>query len=104
MAQFDVYENVNKESKRSVPFLLDIQADLLDSLSTSVVVPLVAASVMGKAAAHLHPIFKVKRVSVVMSTAELAGVPISTVGPKVGSLATKRGEIIAALDFLISGF
>jgi toxin CcdB len=39
-----------------------------------------------------------------MSTAELAGIPIRLLGKKVGSLVDGRGEIIAALDFLFSGY
>ena len=48
MAQFDVFENPNKETNQVVPYLLDVQADLLDTLSTRIVVPLVAASAMGR--------------------------------------------------------
>ncbi len=42
MAQFDVFENPNEETKQAIPFLLDVQAELLDVLSTRVVVPLIA--------------------------------------------------------------
>lgn len=47
MAQFDVFENPNKATNQAIPYLLDVQADLLDSLSTRVVVPFLAASAMG---------------------------------------------------------
>jgi toxin CcdB len=39
-----------------------------------------------------------------MSTAELAGVPVRALGDKVGSLKDQRHIIIAALDFLFTGF
>jgi len=77
---------------------------LLDTLSTRVVVPLVAASAMGKAIKHLSPEFTIRNTAVFMSTAELAGVPIRSIGEKVGSLRDQRHEIIAALDFLFTGF
>ena len=32
MGQFDVYENPNVETNQAVPYLLDVQADLLASL------------------------------------------------------------------------
>ena len=57
-----------------------------------------------RAVKHLNPRFKVKNNVVFMSTAELAGVPISALGEKVGSLKELRSEIIAALDFLFTGF
>jgi toxin CcdB len=40
MAQFTVYRNKNPQTRSTVPFLLDIQNDLLDDLETRVVVPL----------------------------------------------------------------
>ena len=39
-----------------------------------------------------------------MSTAELAGVTVHILGEKVCSLKEQRNEIIAALDFLFTGF
>lgn len=104
MARFDVYENPNAETRQSISYLLDVQADLLDSLATRVIVPLVAASAMGKAVKHLNPQFRIKRTAVVMSTAELAGVSVRMLGEKVCSLKDQHDEIIAALDFLFTGF
>jgi toxin CcdB len=104
MAQFDVYTNPNPETKKTIPFLLDVQTDLLNSLATRVVVPLISASAMVKAAKHLNPHFSIKRTTVIMSTAELAGVTLNSLGEKVGSLKEHQNEIIAALDFLITGF
>lgn len=104
MAQFDVYVNANPETKQTIPYLLDVQTDLLDNLATRVVVPLVAATAAGKAAKHLNPQFEIQRTPVLMSTAELAGVKLHALGERVCSLKAQRNEIIAALDFLITGF
>ncbi len=103
MSQFDVYQNPNRETSDAIPYLLDVQADLLDRLATRVVVPLVVAEEMPLAATQLNPQFKIKGVAVVMSTAELAGLPSRALGDKVASLKTKRDEIIAALDMLFTG-
>jgi toxin CcdB len=103
MAQFDVYLNPNAATRKAIPYLLDVQADLLDTLATRVVAPLVLAEEMGLAAKHLNPQFKVKGTAVVMSTAELAGVSNRSLGDKVVSLKNKRDEIIAALDLLFTG-
>jgi len=104
MAQFDVYANPNPATNQTIPYVLDIQADLLSNLTTRVVIPLYTVSAMGKAAKHLNFQFSVKRTAVVMSTAELAGVAVSSLGNKVGSLKEHRNEIIAAIDFLVTGF
>ena len=103
MAQFDVYLNPSAATRKLIPYLLDVQADLLDTLATRVVVPLILAEEMGLAAKHLNPQFKIKGVAVVMSTAELAGVPNRSLGDKVTTLKSKRDEIIAALDMLFTG-
>jgi toxin CcdB len=103
MAQFDVYLNPNAATRKSIPYLLDVQAALLDALATRVVVPLILAEEMGLAARHLNPQFKIKGVAVVMSTAELAGIPSRSLGDKVTTLKSKRDEIIAALDMLFTG-
>ena len=103
MAQFDVYLNPNPDTRKAIPYLLDVQADLLDTLATRVVAPLVRAEAMGAAARQLNPQFKIKGAAVVMSTAELAGVANRSLGDKVASLKNKRDEIIAALDLLFTG-
>ena len=61
MAQFDVYENPNSESKEIYPFLLNVQADLLGVLDTTVVVPLCRLETLKKPARHLNPVFTVLR-------------------------------------------
>ncbi len=103
MAQFDVYANPNPATRELFPYLLDVQADLLDLLATRVVVPLAEADGFGKPLTHLNPVFTVMGIPVILSTAELAGVPLTSLGDKVGSLAGHREAIIAALDFLLTG-
>lgn len=104
MAQFDVYANPNPATKRTIPYVLDIQTDLLNNLTTRVVIPLYTVSAMGNAAKYLNLRFSVKRTTVIMSTAELAGVAVHSLGEKVCSLQDHRSEIIAAIDFLVNGF
>lgn len=104
MAQFCVYENKSEQSTDSIPFLLDVQADLLDSLSTRVVIPLVSGAAMGKPIKNLNPRFEIEDRAVFMSTAELAGVPVGILGRRIVSLKDRRDEIIAAIDFLFLGF
>lgn len=103
MAQFDVYENPNLASRKTAPYLLDVQTDLLDTLATRVVVPLVASGAMATPGRHLNPTFDVEKNKVIMSTAEIAGVSVKNIGKQVCSLKQYRNDIVAALDFLITG-
>lgn len=104
MAQFDIYKNKNPQTKQNVPYLLDVQAELFDALASRVVIPLISAKKMEKPAKYLNPHFKIEGAEVVMSTTEIAGIPKKLLGEKITSLKTKRTEILAALDFLFTGF
>jgi len=103
MAQFDVYENPDAAGREGIPYLLDVQSDLLDALATRVVVPLVAKRTAGQPAARLNPQFRIRNMAVVMSTPELAGIPKIRLSKKVTNLSIKRDEIISALDIVFTG-
>ncbi len=104
MAQFDVYENEEPESKSLIPFLLDLQHDLHKHLSTRTVIPLVLVTSTREAVEKLCPCFEVDGRTVAMSTPELAGYPARDLQNKVASLEAYRSEIFAAIDFLLNGF
>lgn len=104
MAQFDVYRNANPATRARIPYLLDVQSDLLDTLATRVVVPLCKPEVVsGKAADRLSPEFDVEGRTVLMLTPQLSGVPRKILGKRVASLARERPAIIGALDLVITG-
>lgn len=101
MAQFDVFKSPRGGL---YPFLLDVQADLLASLATRIVVPLVALKKYGKPITRLHPTAIIAGVEYVLKFHDLAAVPANVlVGRPVDSLAHRRVELIAALDFLFTG-
>lgn len=102
MAQFTVYKNLSDRSG-AAPFVIDLQAGLLDVLQTRVVAPLIPAERM-RAARHVNPVFEIDGRRYVMSTAELAGVPLNVLGAEVAELSACRAEIVAALDFLFTGY
>lgn len=101
MAQFDVYENINERTCEQIPYLLDIQNDILKNLSTRVVMPMIKDI---QAVKFLNPKFTINDIDVVLSTAELASIPLENIGSKVCSLEKSRDEIIGAIDFLVTGF
>ncbi len=103
MRQFDIVENANPASKRHIPYLLILQAPLFDELATRVVAPLIPLKAFGKPLQHLTPVISVADKSFVVSIAEMAGVPLAALGPKIDSVSDSRLEIISALDFLFTG-
>ena len=69
MPQFTVCRNKNPQTLSAVPFLLDVQNDLLRDLETRVVVPLSPVSAMkGKTLRHLMPILEIEGEGFVMLT------------------------------------
>lgn len=97
MARFHVYRSKGGDS-----LLLDVQADLLDSLNTRVVVPLLPSGRL-KPARQLNPVFQIDGNAHVMGTQFLAAIPVSELGRQVASLVTEQSAIIGALDCLFSG-
>ena len=101
MAQFDVYENINEKTKVNIPYLLDIQNDILKNLSSRVVIPLVVSK---EAINLLNPKFVINEIDVILSTAELASIPMEILGNKVCSLEIEEKRLLEQLIFWLRGF
>lgn len=99
MARFDVHR-----SPGGVGYVLDLQADLLDGISTRVVVPLLPLDKAPVATRRLNPIFEIESVPHVMITQALSAVPRSELRPPVTNLAHRDSQIADALDMLFLGF
>ncbi len=104
MTQFVVYENANHIKKKTYPYLLDIQSNLLDELRTTIVIPLCPKSVTGTAViSKLCPILEIDNKDFVALTQQMAGIDRKVLGEEICDLSHYRSEIIAPLDFIISG-
>jgi toxin CcdB len=101
MAHLDVHRNT-RPNRRIIPFVVDIQSNLLDYLSTRVVVPLRPEGSIVRGG-RLNPLFEIEGHRVVMATAEIAAVRVLDLGEIVTSLDAHRDDIIAALDVLWTG-
>jgi toxin CcdB len=99
MAQYDVFRNPEGSG-----YLLDVQSDLLDGLTTRLVVPLMPQMQAPKPAARLNPIVKIAEEPHVMVTQFMAAVPERLLTSHVTSAAAMRDEITAAIDMLTHGF
>ena len=105
MPQFTVYQNKSPQTKKLIPYLLDVQAELLSDLQTCVVVPLTAADKnKDKTISRLTPILTVDGTEYLMLTPQLAGIMRKELGKPVTTLSDTRNEIIGAIDFLVTGF
>jgi toxin CcdB len=105
VAQFSVYRNKNSRTKAAFPFLVDVQSDLLEPLNTRVVVPITQARALTKKpVSHLTPELLFNGDRYVLVTPQLAGIGRAELGALAGSLTEERQTILAALDFLLTGF
>jgi len=98
MAKFDVFR------LREGSLVVDCQADLLDTLATRIVAPLLPVGGEIPPMPRLNPIFEVEGESYYILTQSLASVPTNELKVKVTSLADHELAIGNALDMLISGF
>lgn len=104
MSQFTLYKNKNPKSKAAYPFLLNVQCDLFSDLQTRVVVPLTKlTSLRKRPIKDLTPIIEVEGSKYLLLTPQLAGVAVTELGQSLGVFSSQRDEIVAALDFLITG-
>ena len=99
MAKYDVHPNPGGGG-----FLLDVQADLLDGLSTRVVVPLIPLQAAPVPAKRLNPVFQIDGQPHVMVTQFLAALPVSALKSPVANLKAQFAEVTLAIDMLIQGF
>jgi toxin CcdB len=100
MAQFDVYRNTSQVSSKRAPYLVEVQGNYCDIISTSVVIPLVKSGEF-IAAPVLNPIIMINDTEYLLSTPEITAILRSKLGHPIGSIKHLRTEIIQAIDRLL---
>ena len=104
MAQFDVYTNPSKSSRAAFPFIVDIQNTLLSDIKTRIVIPLGKFSHFNHERMHgLTPLVTYEDEKFVLLTPQIASIPAKLLKSPVGSLEHLRDDVIASLDFAITG-
>ena len=104
MSQFTLYRNPDKATANTYPFFVDVQSDLLENLNTRLVIPLTPVGLIEmKAPSHLCPIIHLDEGDFVILTQQTTSVPTKILIEPTHDLSTFRDEIIAAINFLITG-
>ncbi|MEP9400665.1 CcdB family protein [Sphingomonas silueang] len=99
MARFDVMPR-----RHGQLLVVDCQADVLRHLPTRFVVPLLDPAEIPAPVTRLHPLVDVDGRRWVLATHLAAAVPLRELAAPVASLSAEQDRIVAALDFLLSGF
>lgn len=104
MQQYHVYRNTNPNSHQQIPYLLNVQANLLSRLNTVTVLPIYHAyHLQGGIIKRLMIAVTLEQVDCVIVSTEIAAIPCKMLGEYVGDLTEMRSDIIAALDLLLTG-
>ena len=105
MAQWDVYPNPSPRTRDDVPYLVDLQSNLLDALPSRLVAPLVRARLAPDGFPRaLCPVFNIDGVSLVLLPHEAGPIEARLLKHKTVSLLPQAHDIVAALDAVVSGF
>lgn len=104
MAQFDVYRNTDALSCQAYPFFVDVQNELLSSLKTRVVIPLVLfAHQDSLIPTNLCPRVEIDEQRYTVLTHLVSTVTLDSLEQYECSISEHRDEIVAAMDCLITG-
>ncbi|WP_286237562.1 CcdB family protein [Neptuniibacter halophilus] len=104
MAQFDVYSNPRRTTQKIFPYLVDIQNPVIEHLATRIVIPLgMLDRFKHQTLKGLAPEIDYKGVKYILLVPQLASIPAKSLKNPIGSLSHLRDEIIASLDFAITG-
>ncbi len=104
MRQFDVYANSNAKTRAAFPYVVDIQNPALTELATRIVVPLARTASFGRQAMErLTPTISCAGEDLLLLMPQVSSVPAKTLQEPVGTVRHLRDEILAALDFAITG-
>jgi toxin CcdB len=104
VAQFDVYKNPSRTTKSIFPYVLDIQHEHISDLGTRIVIPLGKLRYFkNEDLEKLTPVIEYEGEKLLILTPQIASLPVNILKSPIGSLAHFRDEIIASLDFAITG-
>lgn len=105
MAQMTAYRNENPDTQGDVPFLVDVQSNLLSDLGTRVVIPCFRRKAPKlPTMQRLTPEIEIEGERYVLMTPQVAGIPAHLLGDPAADLGVHRAEILGALDLLLTGF
>ena len=104
MRQFDVYSNPSRATRQAYPFIVDIQSGVISEIATRIVVPLGrTAHFRNEHMKGLTPAITYEGEDFLLLIPQIASIPVKALNNPIGSLSHLRDEIIAALDFAITG-
>jgi len=104
MPQWDVYVNPSERSRAELPFLVDLQSDLLSALATRFVAPLARSTLAsGELPRRLSPEFEIDGRKLALLPQEAGPIAARLLRSPVTSLRAQSHRLVDALDAVVSG-
>jgi len=104
MAQWDVYENPSPRAREDLPFVIDVQSDLLSVLRTRLVVPCEPTRATRPGLPwRMTPVFEITGKQVRLVPNEAGSLDATMLRRPIASLRGQSHLIIDALDAVVSG-
>lgn len=103
MAQFDVFLNPFENARRSYPFVVAMQSDFTSDAAEQLVAPIASIDYERSTTRRVTPIVSLQGNDLVVVVPRLTVVRSRDLVEKVSSIATARGELLAAIDYLFFG-
>lgn len=103
VAQYDVYPNPSHSAQQGVPMVVVVQSDLLESLSTRLVIPLATAEFADSTPEQLCPRITVQGQGLRALAHLAAPLPARQLKKQIDNIALQANVLVAALDMVLSG-
>jgi toxin CcdB len=104
MAQYDVYANPSSSAATGIPYVVIIQSDLLDALSTRLTIPLAAPEGASKVPSLLCPVITIKGQRLHALAHFAAPLPVKALRRPVDNVSGQAHVLVSAIDAVLSGF
>ena len=103
MTQFEVFANPVARARANYPFVVMLQADVARSGRERAMAPVAPRAAFPVVAGRLTPIMAIERDEFVLLVTSVTTIPVQSLGRAVASLADRRDDILAAIDYLFFG-
>lgn len=103
MAQYDVFPNPSQSAAGGIPYVVVIQSDLLDALSTRLTIPLAELDAAIKVPTALCPVIMVKGKRLHALAHYVAPLPAKGLRRAVDNVAAQASALVSAMDTVLSG-
>jgi toxin CcdB len=105
MGRFDIFANPGR-SRGKVPYLVDVQSNVISGLATRIVIPLrpLAEFASMSLPADLFPVIIINGEDYVLDTPQLGAIPVSELKVWIASASVQQFEIQTALDRVFGAY